>query len=101
MRNAEWMPGRRRARKARRMLHALIALRHADASFAVSSPEFLTGPDGLLAYRAGDLLVAANLTAGPIEPPAAAGKVLLSTSGRAGRPEVLPPWQGIIARWQA
>ena len=78
----------------------LIALRHADAGFALSSPDFLPAPDGLLAYRAGDLLVAANLTAGPIEPPPGAGEVLLSTSGRAVRPEVLPPWQGIIARWR-
>jgi alpha-glucosidase len=78
----------------------LIALRHADAGFALSSPEFMPAPDGLLAYRAGDLLVAANLTAGPIEPPPGAGEVLLSTSGRAVRPEVLPPWQGIIARWR-
>ena len=75
----------------------LIALRHAEIG-SDSGLDMLPGPAGLLAYRTGRLVVAANLGAEPVALPAEAGDLLIGTGGQGGRPEVLPPGEGLAAR---
>ena len=82
-----------------RLCQQLIALRHTEIGSApAASWELLPGPAGLLTYRSGGLVIAANLGDAPVATPDAAGEVLLSTAGTAGRPAALGPWQGIAAR---
>jgi alpha-glucosidase len=76
----------------------LIAIRHAEIGTEVPELELLPGPAGLLAYQVGRLVVAANLSEQPAEVPAEAGQLLLATSPAARPANVLPPWQGIVAR---
>jgi alpha-glucosidase len=76
----------------------LIAMRHAEIGAEVPRLELLPGPAGLLAYQAGGLVVAANLSEQPAEVPAEAGQLLLATTPLAHPARVLPPWQGIVAR---
>jgi alpha-glucosidase len=75
----------------------LIALRHAEIGAEVPQLELLPGPAGLLAYRVGALVVAANLSGQPAEVPAQASQLLLATDGTAELPAVLAPSQGIVA----
>jgi alpha-glucosidase len=78
----------------------LIALRRAELGGGIAAFEQLPAPDGVWAYRVGPLVVAANFSDRPVDVPAAAGEMLLTTSGAAsGAPHaVLGPWEGIIAR---
>jgi len=76
----------------------LIAIRHTEIGSEVPELELLPGPAGLLAYQAGGLVVAANLSEQPAEVPAQAGQLLLATGPQARPASVLPPWQGIVAR---
>src|SRR5215469_37059 len=76
----------------------LIAMRHAEIGAEVAGLELLPGPDGVLAYRVGGLVVAANLGSEPADVPGRAGQLVLDTDGAAQRPAVLQPWQGIVAR---
>ena len=77
----------------------LLALRRAELG-GIPRFEQLPSPGGQWAYRIGSLVVAANLSGEPAEVPAAAGEVVLATSGAAqsaGRAG-LGPWEGMIAR---
>jgi alpha-glucosidase len=76
----------------------LIAIRHAEIGAEVAGLELLPGPAGLLAYRVGGLVVAANLGNDPAGLPAQAGQLVLDTTGAAYCPSVLQPWHGIVAR---
>jgi alpha-glucosidase len=75
----------------------LIALRHTGIG---ASPEFelLPGPDGLLAYRVGDLVIAANLSGQTVPVPDSAGEVLIDLLVSAQAVGGLQPGQGIAAR---
>jgi alpha-glucosidase len=81
----------------------LLALRRAELGSGADYAQ-LPAPGGVWAYRVGSLLVAANFSGQPADHPAAvsaaAGEVLLTTSGAtpASPPGVLRPWEGIIAR---
>jgi glycosidase len=76
----------------------LIAMRHAEIGTEVAGLELLPGPAGLLAYRVGGLVVAANLGSEPADVPGEAGELVLDTAGSAQRPAILQPWHGIVAR---
>ena len=76
----------------------LIAVRHAEIGAEVAGLELLPAPAGVLAYRVGELVVAANLGSEPADVPAQAGQLLLDTTGAAQRPATLQPWQGLVAR---
>ena len=86
----------------------LLALRRAELGGGIASFENLPAPEGQWAYRVGDLVVAANFTgqpaavpaAVPTLGPAAAGEVLLTSTGagQTATPGVLGPWEGVITR---
>ena len=77
----------------------LIALRRQELSGRLQDLEVVPAGPGVLAYRTGPLLVAANLTAGPAKMPAGAGEMVLATAAAAKADgSALGPWQGIIAR---
>jgi alpha-glucosidase len=83
----------------------LIAMRQAEIGAQLAEFELLPGPAGLLAYRVGGLVVAANLSDDPAPLPAQAGQLVLDTTGAperltVQRPATLQPWQGIVARRQ-
>jgi alpha-glucosidase len=83
----------------------LIAMRQAEIGAQLAEFELLPGPAGLLAYRVGELVVAANLSDDPAPLPAQAGQLVLDTTGAperltVQRPATLQPWQGIVARRQ-
>jgi alpha-glucosidase len=69
----------------------------AELSGGVAAFEHLPAREGQWAYRVGSLLVAANFSGQPAGIPAAAGEVLLATSGTASQ-RLLGPWQGVVAR---
>jgi alpha-glucosidase len=76
----------------------LLALRRAELR-GLPRFEQLPAPDGQWAYRVGPLVVAANFSGEPTAVPAAAGEVLLATSGSAlPSPRELGPWEAIAAR---
>lgn len=74
----------------------LLALRRAEFGGRAAAYEHLPAPDGVWCYRAGGLVVAANLSPRPAALPAAAGETLLS----AGTPGTgtLGPWEGVVTR---
>ncbi len=74
----------------------LIALRHDEIG---AEPDFvpLPGPDGLLAYRSGSLIVAANLGSRPVPVPEPAGEVLVDVHATGQADGALQPLQGIAA----
>ena len=76
----------------------LLALRRAELGGGIAAFENLPASEGQWAYRVGSLVVAANFTGQPADMPAAAGEVLLTTSGSAWPPGTLPPWQGAVTR---
>lgn len=78
----------------------LLALRRAELGGGIADFEELPAPEGQWAYRVGSLVVAANFSGREADIPAAAGEVLLTTSGAAPRQARggLGPWQGLIAR---
>jgi alpha-glucosidase len=81
----------------------LLALRRAELGGGIADYSQLPAAEGVWAYRVGSLLVAANFSGRPADFPAAvsaAGEVLLTASGAtpASSPDVLGPWEGIIAR---
>jgi alpha-glucosidase len=76
----------------------LIALRHRDIGAEVTDVEVLPARDGLLAWRVGSLLMAANLSDLPGQLPAAAGEIVLSAAGRPVTGKVLGPWDGVVTR---
>ncbi|HYB86619.1 MAG TPA: alpha-amylase family glycosyl hydrolase [Streptosporangiaceae bacterium] len=90
-----------------RFCRDLLALRRAEFGGAIAAYTQLPGPPGVWAYRAGDLVVAANFGSEPAWLGELAGPLLLSTAraaegadgaagpGRAGR---LGPWEGVITR---
>ena len=80
----------------------LLALRRAELGGRIDGYELVAAGGGLWAYRAGDLIVALNLSDASAGLTAEAGEVLLATpgadpAGGAG----LGPWQGLVARCQA
>ncbi|HET9081564.1 MAG TPA: alpha-amylase family glycosyl hydrolase [Trebonia sp.] len=81
----------------------LLALRRAQLGGGVADFEQLPAPEGQWVYRTGSLVVAANFSGRDADLPAAAGEVLLTTSGAAlpGARGGLGPWQGIVARYSA
>jgi glycosidase len=90
-----------------RFCRDLLALRRAEFGGTVAAYAQLPSPPGVWAYRAGDLVVAANFTGEPAWLGELAGPLLLSTAratggreratgpGRTGR---LAPWEGVITR---
>lgn len=83
--------------------HDLLALRR--AAFAGTIPPYtqLPSPPGVWAYRAGEVVVAANFAGEPACLGELAEPLLLSTRRSGGGPEPggqvseLGPWEGIIA----
>jgi alpha-glucosidase len=79
----------------------LIGLRRAELGGTAAELELIEAVPGVLGYRCGGLLVAANLSGTTAAMPAAAGEILLSTEGTAAAAAAsLRPWQGVIARWR-
>jgi glycosidase len=79
----------------------LLALRRAELGGGLADFENLAVTEGVWAYRAGPLVVAANFTGQPARLPAEAGEVLLTTTSADGAPAppgVLRPWEGVITR---
>jgi alpha-glucosidase len=82
--------------------HDLLALRRAAFGGTIAAYAQLPGPPGVWAYRAGDLVVAANFAGEPACLGELAGPLLLSTrrSGAGlepgGQVSGLDPWEGVI-----
>jgi alpha-glucosidase len=82
-----------------RLCRSLLALRRAEFGGAIASYELLRAHDGLWAYRAGHLTVAANVSDQHADLRGPVGEILLSTAGEPSAPSgALGPWQGLIAR---
>jgi len=81
----------------------LLGLRRTELGGGIPGFEHLPACEGQWAYRVGALVVAANFSAQSAGLPAAAGEVLLATSGppAAAPPRLLGPWEGVIARLAA
>jgi alpha-glucosidase len=77
----------------------LLRLRRERAGQPPAGYELLPAPPGVWRYQAGELIVTANLTDGPVGLPESVGKVLLSTAGDRGQadPAALAPWEGVIS----
>jgi alpha-glucosidase len=76
----------------------LLTLRRAELGNGLADFQRLAASEGQWVYRVGPLVVAANFSGRPTEIPAAAGEVLLVSSGVAPAQGVLRPWEGLIAR---
>jgi len=77
----------------------LIELRRRELGPGVPDLELIEAGPGVLAYRCGGLLVAANMSGAPAAIPAAAGEILLSTEGTPATGAAgLHPWRGVVAR---
>jgi alpha-glucosidase len=79
----------------------LLALRRAELGARTGGYELIAAAGGQWAYRAGDLIVAVNLSDAPAALACEVGEVLLATAGPdpAGGPTgSLGPWQGLLAR---
>ncbi|MBO0817775.1 MAG: alpha-amylase [Actinobacteria bacterium] len=79
----------------------LLALRRTAFGGEVAPYRQLPGPAGAWAFEAGELVVLANLTDGPVTVPGPAGQVLLAAGaapGRDGPGWPLAPWQGVVIR---
>jgi alpha-glucosidase len=82
-----------------RLCRDLIALRAAAFGGRIASYQQLPAPAGVWAYRAGGLVVTANLSGQTATLDCEPGPVLASSAGaRALRGRALAPWAGIIAR---
>jgi alpha-glucosidase len=83
------------------LVRDLLALRRAELSAGVARYEELAVTDACWAYRAGNLVVAANLSGQPAEVAVPPGEVLLAT-GDAPRPSAesitLGGWEGVVMR---
>jgi alpha-glucosidase len=84
------------------LVRDLVRLRRAELSGGVARYEELAVTDACWAYRAGDLVVAANLSDGPATVAVPAGDVLLATreppAAATGGPLTLGAWQGVVIR---
>jgi glycosidase len=77
----------------------LLALRRAELGGGIAGFGNLAVAGGQWAYRAADLVVAANFTDQPAGMPAEAGEILLTSfPGEPAPPGVLRPWEGVITR---
>jgi alpha-glucosidase len=77
----------------------LLALRRAELGGRIDGYELIAADGGLWAYRAGELIVAANLSDTPAALRCEVGEVLLATAGpRPAGVAGLGPWQGLVAR---
>ncbi|HKD88972.1 MAG TPA: alpha-amylase family glycosyl hydrolase [Streptosporangiaceae bacterium] len=81
----------------------LLALRRAELAGGASGLETLVSTKDQWVFQAGQLVVAANLSDRSVSLPAAAGEVLLVSSGpdwqdRGLGSAVLGPWEGVVAR---
>jgi alpha-glucosidase len=83
------------------LVRDLLALRRAELSAGVARYEELAVTDACWAYRAGNLVVAANLSGQPAEVAVPPGEVLLATGG-APQPSAgsltLGGWEGAVMR---
>jgi alpha-glucosidase len=90
-----------------RLCRDLLAVRRAELAGQIAPYEPLAVIGGLWAYRAGGLIVAANLSDQPAVWSAPLGEILVSTPGQPADPGAPPapltvaPWQGVIARHPA
>jgi alpha-glucosidase len=81
----------------------LLTLRRTELAGRIPHLEVLAAPPDQWVYRVGQLVVAANFSGRPARVPAAAGEVLLTSSGpdwkdRGPDSAALGPWEGVVTR---